>query len=152
MWTELACVTALMVRASVDVASFVPPKPPAQVVNYFCTWYTQNAPVFGGIELGDAKLFGDCSECGWARDFHNDSREDLVFLLDNGWSAAGSSFQLSKQFADELENGGAKNWSKSVSALALRLNGYGWHGLGFWHHDIDATDQRAHHRRAPDLY
>eukprot|EP01046_Picozoa_sp_COSAG06_P057014 COSAG06_NODE_10974_length_1588_cov_1.925453_1_plen_469_part_10 len=136
---------AAVVTAAAGAGPFavVPQSPPTSVVNYFCTWYSQNWPPYHAqapdFALGDRALFGpasatDCPSCGWAHTFHPDARADLVFLLDNGW--AQGEFQLNRNFTSELAGPGSTNWSASVVALSSRLTSLGWSGLGLWHHNI----------------
>lgn len=121
------------------------PDTPATAPNYFCTWETQNY-VYGqgasnldiavlegasGAELAKAaftenQVFGPK---GWAKTFYPKVREDLYFLMDDGYYAGGSS-------SLELDTNKFPSFNGSpperLKLLDQAIKKEGWRGVALW--------------------
>jgi hypothetical protein len=133
------------------------PDRPSNAPSYWCTWAAQNY-MYGhdlpnldpevlegdsGSRLAhnamtEATLFG---KTGWAEDFFPKIREDVLFLLDDGWQIGGTAtFELDpKKFPSFT--------GSSVDRL-MKLNGVilgaGWRGTALWCRNTPGGD--ADHR------
>jgi|HubBroStandDraft_1064217.scaffolds.fasta_scaffold16630_2 hypothetical protein len=128
--------------------SLVPAKP-SDAPNYWCTWSAQNymygqhlqtldPSVLEGSAgsklahdaLKERVLFGDG---GWATDFFPKIRNDLFFLLDDGWQIGGTStFELDAAKFPSFAGSGAER----LRGLNHAIEGAGWRGAALWCRDI----------------
>jgi len=121
------------------------PSKPSNAPNYWCTWATQN--YMYGHDLHDldvALLEGDAgaglarsamtqenvlSETGWLRSFYPKIRNDLFFLLDDGWERGGTA-------TFELDTAKFPSFQGAAPDRLLQLNSAvqkaGWRGAALW--------------------
>ncbi len=121
------------------------PLKPAAAPNYYCTWAAQNyvtgqgaatidiAQLEGGAgssrakqAFTEAQMFGPR---GWAKTYYPKVRQDLLFLMDDGYyTGAQSSMELDVQKFPSF----AGVPSQRLVLLRKAITKEGWRGLGLW--------------------
>lgn len=125
-------------------ASLVPSRL-SGVLNYWCTWAVQNYMYGQGLHQLDASLLegdsgGDLARtamtqenilgsAGWAKLFYPKIRDDLFFLLDDGWEIGGmATFELATAKFPSFTGDPAERLGK----LNRAVQGAGWRGTALW--------------------
>ncbi len=138
------------------------PQEPATAPNYFCTWETQNyaygqgasnidiAILEGGSGANLAKaaftedqVFGPH---GWAKTFYPKVRQDLYFLMDDGYYAGRSSSMVldTNKFPSFAGTPGER-----LKLLSQAVRKEGWRGLALWTRGTPNTTNQD--RAAPEV-
>jgi len=128
-----------------DVGVNLVPEKPCSKPNYWCTWAAQNY-VYGHDlpELDPKILEGDSGSklahdamaekalfgrTGWTTDFFPKVREDVLFLLDDGWQVGGTAtFELDIKKFPTFTGSSADRLRK----LNLAIKDAGWRGTALW--------------------
>jgi hypothetical protein len=133
-------------------ASLVPSQP-SGVPNYWCTWAVQNYMYGQGLHQLDTSLLegdsgGDLARTamteenilgggGWAKLFYPKIRNDLFFLLDDGWESGGTAtFELETTKFPSFTGDPAERLSK----LNRAVQGAGWRGAALWCRNTPESD------------
>lgn len=121
------------------------PKKPATAPNYYCTWAAQNY-VFGqgAASIDPALLEGGAGSWranqaftenqvfgpkGWAKTFYPKVRQDLYFLMDDGYyTGSQHSMELDVQKFPSFAGPPARR----LTLLSLALRKENWRGLALW--------------------
>ncbi len=130
------------------------PKSAAPTPNYFCTWATQARTIALMKAKGESMFPGDqglpgCrdnldektifGEAGWARALYPESRQNLNFVLDDGWDVdyGLNPYQHTAKFGSLILN--EKRFpsikgtpAQRLAELSHRLKDLGWAGCGLW--------------------
>ena len=133
------------------------PDRPSNAPSYWCTWAAQNY-MYGhdlphlnpevlegdsGSRLAhnamtEATLFG---KTGWAEEFFPKIREDVLFLLDDGWQTGGTAtFELDPKKFPSFTGSSVDRLMKLNGAI----RGAGWRGTALWCRNTPGGD--ADHR------
>jgi hypothetical protein len=121
------------------------PTVPSKAPNYWCTWATQNYMYGHGLRSLDAAVLegesgGDLArsamtennvfaERGWAESFYPQIRNDLFFLLDDGWESGGTAtFELDTTKFPSFSGAPPERLSK----LNRAVQEAGWRGAALW--------------------
>lgn len=128
-------------RAGVDLV----PKRPATAPNYYCTWAAQNYMYGQGLPSMDPAILegGSGSNLawhslteqavfgpkGWANTFYPRVRQDLYFLLDDGYYPVDAASMVldPKKFPSF-----AGDPAQGLKAVGQKLQAVGWRGLALW--------------------
>jgi hypothetical protein len=133
------------------------PKQSSGKPNYWCTWAAQNYMYGQDLpELDPKVLEGDSGSklahsamtettllgrTGWATDFFPKIREDVLFLLDDGWQVGGTAtFELDTKKFPSFTGSSAERLRK----LDLAIKEAGWRGTALWCRNTPGGD--ADHR------
>jgi len=136
-----------------QVASLVPSES-SNVPNYWCTWATQNymyghklhnldAAVLEGESGGDLARSAMTEEnvfskSGWAESFYPKIRNDLFFLLDDGWEKGGTAtFELDTAKFPSFHGTPPERLSKLNNAVQKD----GWRGAALWCRNTPADNK-----------
>jgi len=133
------------------------PAEASKAPNYWCTWATQNY-MYGhdlphldptllegdtGAELARAAMTEEnvFAKTGWAKSFYPRVREDLFFLLDDGWETGGSAtFEVDAAKFPSFSG----DPSERLRKLSHAVRNEGWRGAALWCRNTP-DDDRAHH-------
>ncbi len=144
-------------RLSKKTANDLIPESPSDTPNYWCTWAAQNYMYGHDLpELDPKVLEGDSGSklahdamtekilfgrTGWAQDFFPKIREDVLFLLDDGWQIGGTAtFELDPKKFPSFTGSSADRLTK----LNHAIRGAGWRGTALWCRNTPGGD--ADHR------
>ncbi|HEV2709575.1 MAG TPA: hypothetical protein VGU67_05150 [Edaphobacter sp.] len=133
-------------------ASLVPSQP-SGVPNYWCTWAVQNYMYGQGLHQLNASLLegdsgGDLARAamteenilgsaGWAKSFYAKIRQDLFFLLDDGWESGGTAtFELATARFPSFTGDSTERLRKLNRAMQWE----GWRGLALWCRNTPESD------------
>lgn len=145
--------TAITLTIAISLAAFQPvqaqsnlvPTKPATAPNYYCTWAAQNY-VFGqgAASIDPALLEGGSGSWkanqaftesqvfgpkGWAKTFYPKVRQDLYFLMDDGYyTGSQHSMELDTQKFPSFAGTPAERLTK----LSQAIHQEGWRGLALW--------------------
>ena len=143
------CLTTLQVaQAQTDLV----PKTPATAPNYYCTWAAQNyAFGQGTASLDTALLEGGSGSWkanqaftqsqtfgpkGWAKTFFPKVRQDLYFLMDDGYyTGSQHSMELDTQKFPSF----AGTPPERLTKLSQAIHKEGWRGLALWTRGTPST-------------
>lgn len=131
-----------------ETATNLVPTTPVTSHSYWCTWSAQNYMYGRGAKKLDVKLLeGESGNRiahdqineqvllgpdGWARRFFPSIRQDLYFLLDDGWAEGGSAtFLLDEKKFPSFKGTPQERLRKLNDAIRSQ----GWHGLALWCRD-----------------
>lgn len=121
------------------------PSKPCDAPNYWCTWAVQNYMYGHGLQVLDSSLLeGDAGadlaraamteenlfgSAGWAKTFYAKVREDLFFLLDDGWESGGTAtFELALAKFPSFTGGATER----LRELNRTVREAGWQGAALW--------------------
>ena len=121
------------------------PSKPCDAPNYWCTWALQNYMYGQGMQVLDASLLeGDAGadlaraamteenlfgSAGWAKSFYAKVRDDLFFLLDDGWESGGmATFELATAKFSSFTGSSTERLGKLNRAVQKT----GWRGAALW--------------------
>lgn len=133
------------------------PAESSKAPNYWCTWATQNYMYGHNLRNLDTALLqgepgGDLARAalteenvfaqgGWADSFYPRIRNDLFFLLDDGWEAGGTAtFELDIAKFPSFKGTSPERLRK----LSLAVQKAGWRGAALWCRNTPDND-RAHY-------
>jgi hypothetical protein len=133
------------------------PAEPSKAPNYWCTWATQNymyghdlpkldATVLEGEQGGDLARAAMTEENvfatgGWAESFYPKIRNELFFLLDDGWESGGTAtFELDTKKFPSFDGTSPERLRK----LSLAAQKAGWRGAALWCRNTPDSDRADH--------
>ncbi len=124
-----------------------------KILNYWCTWSTQNVAWMEGLEhvgpremegaAGAAKARASLNEGfllgngGWARRFFQRARSDMYLVLDDGWDTPPSGSMVEHLSSMVLDPGRFPSFQNGTPAQRLKsladdVKAAGWRGIGVW--------------------
>jgi hypothetical protein len=121
------------------------PDTPSGTPNYWCTWAAQNYMYGHHLQRLDPKILEGASgsrlahnamaenilfgKGGWVEDFFPRIREDIFFLLDDGWQQGGTAtFDLDTEKFPSFTGSAAEKLGK----LHHAIESAGWRGAALW--------------------
>ncbi len=121
--------------------TLIPDAPTHETANYACTWNTQGRFCGGTVTIRDVlmdeNLFAPGK--GWAYEFPESVRKDLILLLDDGWD-----LPLSENGEDNRDYYGSfvldpikfpgygETEVERLKTLSDKIRAAGWRGMGVW--------------------
>lgn len=144
----LPCVPTALAADEEQAISLIPTQPNVETPNYVCTWSAQDwtaqssdatrayASSIPRDMLNHEQLFNP--ETGWCYTAYQDSKQDLIFLLDDGWDLPYSSnssymsFFASLLVDEEKFPGYGDTPRERLKTLVDNVKAAGWKGAGVW--------------------
>ncbi|WP_195560798.1 InlB B-repeat-containing protein, partial [Anaeromassilibacillus sp. D41t1_190614_C2] len=130
--------------AATEPVDLIPDEPNTETPNYVCTWSFQDWAAYSDDYtpamdsniprdmLNHEQLFG---ENGWVNTAYQDSKQDLIFLLDDGWDLPkggnGSYFGSFLVSPDKFPDYGDTPQER-LKTLVENIENAGWKGAGVW--------------------